>query len=829
MACRRHRSPDLEDDLTVERQDGASSEELDLTPDPRILEVLGDIPYKPWQCLAELADNSFDEFVTDPDRDAGDPPVIRMTVPKSSAGEDAIVAVTDNGRGMTREELERALRAGYSGRLRVGSLGLFGMGFNIATARLGSHTTVRTTRGGDPHWTVTEIDFRDMQRRESFHVPLRREPKDDVTHHGTEIIVSDLNPKMLEALKRPATIKDIRRRLGGIYSYLIRDESPIPEVPDDKTLAGLDIALYLNGKRIEPWIPCVWSASRTVSYRGAEISAVQVVDHKLNDAYVCTRCGHWQRHDDVDKCVECGSDRLELRARRVHGWLGVQRYLDPSEYGIDFLRHGRKILTDEKSLFTWEDYDTGRTFSEYPIEIPNNQGRLVGEIHLDHVPVLYQKTDFDRQSREWQEAVRHLRGEGPWRPKTARDYGYDENNSPLGTLFKAFQANRPGTRYLIPGNGQQATHDLAREWGERFHDGLPEYQSDEKWYEYCVDHDLRATAASAGSGGGDSGGGDPAGADNSGLSGRTGITPLPWPGDGQSTAAGSPSGETAGAGDGSAVTETEDERFARYRAGAREIIDLAGEVNVNGLGRRAVRVFETDAVVKTASGAEAPAVSRVAAGVNLEVFVNGDHPVFRDYGRDPRDYAIMEIAQVLRALGHDTSRPISAIAAEVTRQFPDQKTTESSLRDRAAATLRRITDLASPIISERPAEMWAALPRECKTRAERDAARADSTLDWNAATEDGGFVDYLDCGGIAALVRHDPGAFLDGAVFTTSWASWSDSDARERQLAQPVRLLETIGQFLADPGRKSRMDLAMARLSIDMLDHAVSPNETVTA
>ena len=25
-----------------------------------------------------------------------------------------------------------------------------------------------------------------------------------------------------------------------------------------------------------------------------------------------------------------------------------------SEYGIDFLRNGRKILTDEKTLFTWE-------------------------------------------------------------------------------------------------------------------------------------------------------------------------------------------------------------------------------------------------------------------------------------------------------------------------------------------------------------------------------------------------------------------------------------------------------------------------------------------
>ncbi len=29
--------------------------------------------------------------------------------------------------------------------------------------------------------------------------------------------------------------------------------------------------------------------------------------------------------------------------------------------------------------------------------------------------------------------------------------------------------------------------------------------------------------------------------------------------------------------------------------------------------------------------------------MNLEVYVNGEHSVFREFGRDPRDYAIMEI------------------------------------------------------------------------------------------------------------------------------------------------------------------------------------------
>lgn len=37
---------------------------VDITPKPRILRTLGDIPFHPWQCIAELIDNSIDAFLT---------------------------------------------------------------------------------------------------------------------------------------------------------------------------------------------------------------------------------------------------------------------------------------------------------------------------------------------------------------------------------------------------------------------------------------------------------------------------------------------------------------------------------------------------------------------------------------------------------------------------------------------------------------------------------------------------------------------------------------------------------------------------------------------
>lgn len=45
----------------------------ELAPSPRLHEMIGEIPFKPWQCFAELIDNSFDEFLRDVDRN----PVIR--------------------------------------------------------------------------------------------------------------------------------------------------------------------------------------------------------------------------------------------------------------------------------------------------------------------------------------------------------------------------------------------------------------------------------------------------------------------------------------------------------------------------------------------------------------------------------------------------------------------------------------------------------------------------------------------------------------------------------------------------------------------------------
>jgi len=211
---------------------------INVQPHPRLLGILGDIEFAPWQCLAELVDNAFDEFLRQPSQrrdgsyvsagsggqaSAGDPPTVWVTLPsRGSSARDAEVWVKDNGPGMTLDQLNNALRAGWTSNDRYGHLGLFGVGFNIATARLGHVAVVRTARAENPVWTVVTIDLRALAAGGHFDLPVTTEPKVSPTEHGTEVVIKQLKAEHHDQLSRQQG--KIRAILGDVYSYLISDK-----------------------------------------------------------------------------------------------------------------------------------------------------------------------------------------------------------------------------------------------------------------------------------------------------------------------------------------------------------------------------------------------------------------------------------------------------------------------------------------------------------------------------------------------------------------------------------------------------------------------------
>lgn len=455
------------------------TKDLDLTPAPRVLQMLGEINLEQWRCLAELIDNSIDGFIEAARSGAAiAQPEIAVSIPTSDT-ESARVSVKDNGPGMSLETLENALRAGWTGNDPLSKLGLFGMGFNIATARLGIVTEVWTSRRGDPEQVGVRIDLEELRASGNYKVPRQTRAKPNHEDHGTEIVVTRLKPEQRAYLARSNNRTTVKKHLARTYSALLSSSE-----------AGA-IRLMLGGARVTPLHPCVWDANRSIELPdGSAVSAVERFDVALAPRRYCQHCMRTLASDQ-EKCPT-GSAQCSIleTPRRVKGWVGIQRFLDKTDFGIDFIRNGRKIEIGSKDLFIWNDGETQEV--EYPIDDPRSRGRFIGEIHLDHCQVSYTKNRFERDDPAWNEMIRVVRGEGPLRPNTARLKGFEGNQSPLYRLFQAFRRTSPqGKNGLWSRIMVVQDNDRAQQMAGFFANADSDYLTDERWWQLVEEQDAK--------------------------------------------------------------------------------------------------------------------------------------------------------------------------------------------------------------------------------------------------------------------------------------------------------------------------------------------------
>lgn len=765
-----------------------SAEAIDISPSPRILSVLGDIEFKPWLCLAELVDNAFDDFQEMLRENAAavdEPLIVNIVLPRDSDGAAGQVTIQDTGRGMTLQSLNDAVRAGWSGNDRFDKLGLFGMGFNIATARLGNVTEVLTTRSGDSEWIGVQIDLRRLATQTDFTVPVVRAPKVDPHEHGTRVTVSELRAEQRSYLARNA--KRVREQLGDVYSYLLQQEH---------------YELQVNGVVVKPRRACVWSEDRSVSFgSGAgleQIPAVIHIDHELPDQAACRTCGNWQS-PQLESCTVCQSTRLVVRSRRIHGWVGIQRFIDRTDYGIDFLRNGRKILARDTTIFAWDDPNSamGRLIPEYPMEVPAGFGRIIGEIHLDHVPVNYQKTAFIQETSAWVAARRLLRGDdGPLLPKSRRSAGYPEqNNGPIARLVRGYRRNVPGYRYLTPGDGRNATHEKAREMAKRFAEGDAEYQTDQKWWE-AIEYHERVKA------------------------GRDDDTPSPEDQDG-----GVLEGldlPTPAAGDGAEPppppAETEQARLERYRSNGTAIPDLAGEVNLPNHAAVTLTSYTVTTELRDNDGRVTPVLVAMRPRQQVWAFADVSHRIFQQFDTDVRDLVLLELANVMRqrAQSHD---PLPAVFERLkTSLLADRRLDRERITADAIDILSEVAAAMAEAIQDEPDRAWQELSETERHLTETALATEGLTL--NAAREDGGFVRYAPPTFLPRLLAAWPDPFMDGGVFRTPYnaldplnvqARWLNTGRVAGYLYDTAIIAERTARLSSDGLKRSSLSLQLLR------------------
>lgn len=796
----------------------ALPEFIDVTPAPRILPMLGEIPFAPWQCLAELIDNATDAFM-DAER-AGEPvpnATIQIGLPtpaeaKRGAGR---VEVVDNAPGMTLEKLNSCVRAGFSGNDPISKLGLFGMGFNIATARLGSTTEILTSRVGDESWYGVRLDFDALQRQGNYLAEVITAPKDLPTAHGTRIRVTKLKPQIADHLADSRHKSEIRRTLGRVYSRLVTSRN---------------LRIEVSSVQVKAERHCVWSNERTVTRGGERIPAILQVDEPLPPRRYCTSCWRWleEGQDPCDNCLS--SDAIVTRERHIRGWLGIQRYFDHRHWGIDFIRNGRKILVADQRPFTWTDPYTGQTEPEYPIDdFGRSGGRIVGEIELDHVRVPYQKNEFDTTDPAWTEALNYLRGDGPIRPEKYREFTQGgANRSPLATLFRGYRRADPGIDYLVPGKNKKMVNDL--EWVQKFEEGDPEYQTDEKWYQAVleVERELRNSGAMTAPGRADI---------VTDLLGRRPPHEIPT-GD-QVGDPPLPGQERAGS---SLVPPKSLDPVEELRSRSVKDEVRSREYRPNGIDVPEVKLTVyrlTSGQLRSESGKHRLAVRLfVKASHEDTIFYDPDAPIFREFPDEPDDLILLELASVFRThLGTGSAQArdwsLSRVYEQLKRQYLDADRIDlDAIGARARGLLNDLREAAPELIKEDPDRAYSHL-----SQAERDYFGGRIARDYSqglsaaqALQQTGQFVKYCPPSFFPTLVREWPGVFMDGAFWVIPYAevyAASDeaadrirdetADRMGNYLSDVVWLVDRLGTG-GDGGPNYKSQLIRAAHSLDLLD-----------
>ena len=160
----------------------------------------------------------------------------RNRIPGSSevSKGEGVVRIRDTGPGLTEERIGDALTAGFSTKNAFDTLGLFGMGFNIATGKLGRVTRVISARADEDTALQVTLDLPKLIEQGSFGVPAETVAKPTGLSHGTIIEVRGWWPpgdqnsgfiRRLSAMSKNVVREQLARRYARSCGPRVRTRS----------------------------------------------------------------------------------------------------------------------------------------------------------------------------------------------------------------------------------------------------------------------------------------------------------------------------------------------------------------------------------------------------------------------------------------------------------------------------------------------------------------------------------------------------------------------------------------------------------------------------
>ncbi len=255
--------------------------------------------------------------------------------------------VNRGGAGMGLEELADFLR--WGGSRKVGKLGRYGQGGKAALGYLGRGWRVQAIReGSDTAYAIEETDWHDRSRGLKRYRPREIRQLFPAPEGHVEITVTRLQRRLFPSR--------VAARLAEVYRPLLLEGS---------------VAIRVNGQPVAP----------------APLPALRLIE--------------------LDEVVRVGGE-----VHPVCGWLGL---LEPPAPGhppaggagagdgpAEGVHGGVRCYAFGRLIAPGEYFGHPNATQRLAL------GRLVGEVHLDFVPLIMNKTDFDRDSEAWQVVSRLL-------------------------------------------------------------------------------------------------------------------------------------------------------------------------------------------------------------------------------------------------------------------------------------------------------------------------------------------------------------------------------------------------------------------------------------
>lgn len=384
--------------VTSDQSDASEPRVYDLVEPyaPAMIESLRAVGYDLATAMADLVDNSITAEATD------------IHIEFFWDGEASSIAVTDNGKGMSEEQLIEAMRIGADPTVprERNDLGRFGLGLKTASFSQCRRVTVSTRKDGDALQTrCWDLDY--VRETREWRVLRTGSPKsEEFSKHladlpGTVVVWENLDRLVTGTSAENANDRDIfNDRIAIVEKHLA--------MVFHRFLDRLGVSILVNGNQVKPWDPFLTSFPATqhpepqiIALNGEPVTVnAYILPHhsKLSPAEYSLAAGPhgWVAHQGFyiyrNNRLLVPGDWLGLGVKKEEHYKLARIRVDlPNTlddlWGIDIKKSSASVPVQLREALT----HIGRATRERAVEVYRHRGSVLNRAHAEESTFVWQQ------------------------------------------------------------------------------------------------------------------------------------------------------------------------------------------------------------------------------------------------------------------------------------------------------------------------------------------------------------------------------------------------------------------------------------------------------